>query len=737
MPDVLSDNEIQVTPPAEPGADCLNGGIAATGVCAVAVTVTTPDGTSLTPSNGGPAILPAYSGPIDFNPDGSFTPSCATAATPTCEEIQAPEEYDYADAPTVSSVTVQGGGGYADEFGGSVAVGHRDGVQPPHVQWVNVGAAGPNTNEDFDVLSVSPTSLTVALPSDPNGPPTIEADPSVLSVQSASGLSGTGSFAFAGVPLFGSITSPSTPIIAQATPGSVSVTGLGLSDVDAVSTELEQPLNFIASTTTDITSQTDTALTAELDSNFAFPQDVVLCSATGCSTPSSEVGGTADVLYVAYPGRPVVSSSSPTTGPAYGGTTVTIDGALNTEVLAVDFGSVPAGIVSEGALTASAPIVVDAPPGVPGTTVNITIETAGGVLVGDPTSAISSAARFSYADSTPSAPENATASAGPGLISVSWTAPGIDGGKPITGYRVTATASSEATLTRIVGPAQRSTLFAPVANAQWTFSVQALNALGSGLAATTSSVAPGALPLQGYWLSSSSGAVSATGYAPTLAGTSVSSSDPIVGVATSPGGGGYWLVSKDGKVFARGSAAYEGELGSGVTDIVSIAGTEDGLGYWLVSAKGQVYPFGDAVSQGQVPSSSHVGDVVGIGAYPSGGYLLVTKTGKVYAFGAPSLGGAPSTHSGSIRGIVAAPTGTGYLIFTTTGEVFRMGTGLPLARGAIKGVTDIRGLALTPDDDGYWLVAKSGATYLRGDAIKFGKPSGLKAHGAVVGIAAT
>ena len=47
--------------------------------------------------------------------------------------------------------------------------------------------------------------------------------------------------------------------------------------------------------------------------------------------------------------------------------------------------------------------------------------------------------------------------------------------------------------------------------------------------------------------------------------------EPIVGMATVPNGGGYWMVASDGGIFNYGDAAYDGSLGSaGHTDIVGI-----------------------------------------------------------------------------------------------------------------------------------------------------------------------
>jgi hypothetical protein len=75
---------------------------------------------------------------------------------------------------------------------------------------------------------------------------------------------------------------------------------------------------------------------------------------------------------------------------------VTIEGALDSGVTAVFFGSVRAKILSQPSLTPSGPITVLAPPGPAGRTVSITITTLGGELAGEPRSAVTPAAVFTY-----------------------------------------------------------------------------------------------------------------------------------------------------------------------------------------------------------------------------------------------------------------------------------------------------------------------------------------------------
>jgi hypothetical protein len=71
---------------------------------------------------------------------------------------------------------------------------------------------------------------------------------------------------------------------------------------------------------------------------------------------------------------------------------------------------------------------------------------------------------------------------------------------------------------------------------------------------------------------------------------------PIVGLAATPDGGGYWLVASDGGVFSFGDAQFYGSTGGRTLDrpIVGMAATPDGRGYWLVASDGGIFNFGDA-----------------------------------------------------------------------------------------------------------------------------------------------
>ena len=77
---------------------------------------------------------------------------------------------------------------------------------------------------------------------------------------------------------------------------------------------------------------------------------------------------------------------------------------------------------------------------------------------------------------------------------------------------------------------------------------------------------------------------------------------PVVGMAATPDGGGYWLVASDGGIFSYGNAQFYGSAASVPgQDIVGMAASPDGGGYWEVSTTGRVFAFGDATAAGRHP----------------------------------------------------------------------------------------------------------------------------------------
>jgi hypothetical protein len=293
-----------------------------------------------------------------------------------------PEEYDYSAAPAITQVSPS----FVSENGGSTAVITGSGFNLLTFEYANVGSAGPRSSEDFDIEGITPTTLTLGIP---GAGQSVEPDQAALSVVSAGQLSNVSSLEYAGTPQLSSI---SSHLVAQSDPGTLTITGTGLSDVQSVVFQGRGTWKSDSATSGQISSQSDTQLTVAVPSFYAVPTDVLVCTATGCSPPDPAT----DALTFAYPGRPVVTSSGPSSGPAAGGTTVTIEGTLDSELTSVDFGSAPAKIPTEPVGSPSGAITVIAPRGHAGETVPITISTLGGQLVSAPKSAVTQAASFTY-----------------------------------------------------------------------------------------------------------------------------------------------------------------------------------------------------------------------------------------------------------------------------------------------------------------------------------------------------
>jgi len=182
----------------------------------------------------------------------------------------------------------------------------------------------------------------------------------------------------------------------------------------------------------------------------------------------------------------------------------------------------------------------------------------------------------------------------------------------------------------------------------------------------------------GYWLVASNGAVDSFGNAGSdgsMGGRPLAA--PVVGMAPTPDGGGYWLVAADGGVFAFGDAAFYGSMGGSrlAAPVVGMAPTPDGGGYFLVAADGGVFAFGDAAFYGSMGGRRLDQPVMGMATDPAtGGYWLVAADGGVFAFGAPfdgSMGGR--VLEAPVVGMTATVNGAGYRLAAGDGGIFDFG----------------------------------------------------------------
>ena len=96
----------------------------------------------------------------------------------------------------------------------------------------------------------------------------------------------------------------------------------------------------------------------------------------------------------------------------------------------------------------------------------------------------------------------------------------------------------------------------------------------------------------------------------------------------------------------------------GPSRAVAIAATPDGGGYWVASSTGGVYAFGDAHSYGSMSGAALNAPVVGMAATPSGqGYWLVASDGGIFTFGDAPFEGSSAVPGGPTNFIGIAGDG--------------------------------------------------------------------------------
>jgi hypothetical protein len=95
---------------------------------------------------------------------------------------------------------------------------------------------------------------------------------------------------------------------------------------------------------------------------------------------------------------------------------------------------------------------------------------------------------------------------------------------------------------------------------------------------------------------------------------------PIVGMAATPDGKGYWLAASDGGIFTFGDAGYFGSApaSSGRGNVVALASAANGQGYWVTGGDGGIDPFGAALSEGSMAGRALNRPIVGFAAEPQG-----------------------------------------------------------------------------------------------------------------------
>ena len=269
---VVNSNELEVVVPQRTAATrCAIGrGFENGSVCQVQVQVSNADGQSPVST-----ILPGLSGRIVFDRKGVVEPK------PGTEVSAATTEYDYANAPHVSSVSPA----YAKPSGDAPITITGRGFDFVTFDWVNIGSPSATQSEQVKISYLSKSTIVIDPPSvDVPVPARVRGG---LSVQTGGGLSNAVQFGYAGVPVVKALSRSSGPIGGGAT---LKIEGLDFQGATAVeyvpiagsAAALRiMPIGARAIQGNTVVTQTP--------SDSAGAVHVKVCTVTGCSAASPSV----------------------------------------------------------------------------------------------------------------------------------------------------------------------------------------------------------------------------------------------------------------------------------------------------------------------------------------------------------------------------------------------------------------------------------------------------------------
>lgn len=339
-----TDTQIKVTVPAFQNAtSCDQDGStfdptqnATNDICQTQVEVTTPNGTSADST-----IRPLYEGAFDVADDGVIP------APPGQEASPAATEYDYVPAPTITSISTSGGAdSFASEEGGSVVTILGKGFNLATLEWVNFGAPASASSQQFvNLVSVTGTKIEILAPAFADT--TVAPKPLPVTVQTVAGLSNSTTATYAGVPTVSSVQATAGPTAGSpagpdtgGTPIEIDGAGFASQTLGVLFNDVASP--FSVGTQYHFTAASDTKLTTTTVAQNPAAVDTQVCTVTDCSAASSANNDLSDVFILYPPGDPKIDSITPASGPATGGTQVTITGENLGCVTSITFGNVAA-----------------------------------------------------------------------------------------------------------------------------------------------------------------------------------------------------------------------------------------------------------------------------------------------------------------------------------------------------------------------------------------------------------
>jgi hypothetical protein len=353
-------------------------------------------------------------------------------------------------------------------------------------------------------------------------------------------------------------------------------------------------------------------------------------------------GTTEDLITPQSPPAPTLTAISPNSGPAGGGTTVTLGGTYLASAR-VFFGAALAIVLSDDATQ----VVVTAPPGTG--TVDVTVQTPTGGSNAEPYTYIAPPHGYWLVGS-----DGGIFSFGSAQFYGSMG--GIPLQRPVVGIVPTSNRGGYWL------DASDGGVFS-FGDTQFYGSIPGLglHPAGSGLPNSLNAPIVGMVPSHdqgGYFMVASDGGVFAFGDAhfagscPGIGGCS----GAAVAVMPDASGSGYWLVTATGSVYTFGDAPYMGAPGDSGSPVTSAVATPDGHGYWILDANGEVFAYGDATLLGNAPTGGLDPDNAIFATSDGGGYWVANATGAVFTFGdAPNDGGMSGTH---LNGSIIAASGS-------------------------------------------------------------------------------
>ena len=230
----------------------------------------------------------------------------------------------------------------------------------------------------------------------------------------------------------------------------------------------------------------------------------------------------------------------------------------------------------------------------------------------------------------------------------------------------------------------------------------------------------------GYWIATLGGPVYAFGGVP----GAPNPGGPVVSIAGMPGASGYWLARPSGAVLPYAGAGYYGGMSNQRLSkpIVGMASTASGKGYWLVGGDGGIFSFGDAKFYGSTGALRLKAPVLGMLPTATGkGYYLYARDGGIFTFGDAKFMGS----TGALRlrapvvSMAARPQGDGYWLVAADGGIFTFGNAPFRGSAATTRGAPVVGMLPSTSGNGYVVLRCDGSVQSFGDAPNLGDARGL------------